>query len=576
MSKTSLQEWCIQNNQEEMLIEYLNGHNDLSSDEISYGSTKKVNWQCKLGHQWTSSPNNRTHQKCGCPICGNKQLVIGINDLQTLHPELALEWDYEKNAPLLPHEIISGSNKSIHWKCKLGHEYEQKISVRINQNTGCPVCAGLKVEPGYNDLGTTHPDLAMEWDYQNNNGLTPQDVIAGTHQKATWICPKGHRYTCAISSRTYGNTGCPYCANQKVLPKYNDLETVHPHLAQEWDYEHNGHIAPKDVIAGSNKSYYWICDKGHSYKASVSSRLRGRNCPYCAGKKVLIGFNDLLTTEPQLATEWHTALNGELKPTDVTRGSDKKVWWKCSKNPQHEWQAIISSRANGNGCPECAKSQQTSLAEKTVAFYMLKAFPDIQCNAKFDWSGKMEADIYIPSQLTAIEYDGAKWHQDIERDKKKDKLFAAHGIRLIRIREEGCPEYMHDNSIHLSTKQIHGNIALLTNVIKEIFKYLNVVDAKLLTFDINSDYSQILHYFTTNEIDTPFLDIAPHLNDEWNYEKNGQLNPNTFSFGSQKKVWWRCNKCNHEYQAVIASRVKGTGCLNCYKIDRRNKQKGRD
>ena len=50
--------------------------------------------------------------------------------------------------------------------------------------------------------------------------------------------------------------------------------------------------------------------------------------------------------------EWHPIKNGHLKPTDVTMGSGKKVWWlgKCG----HEWEAFISNRNKGRGCPYCS------------------------------------------------------------------------------------------------------------------------------------------------------------------------------------------------------------------------------
>ena len=479
MTKTSLKTWCIDNNREEMLTEYINGNNDLSPDEISYGSIKQVNWKCKFGHEWISSPNNRTHQTCGCPICGNKKLVVGVNDLQTLHPTLASEWDYNKNAPLLPSEIISGSNKSVHWKCQLGHEYEQKISVRIHQKTGCPVCAGLKVQPEYNDLATTHPHLVLEWDIENNHGLTPQDVIAGSHKKVAWRCAQNHTWIAEISSRAYGHSGCPICANQKVLPGYNDLETVHPNLSQEWDYEHNGKIQPKDVIAGSNKSYYWICDRGHSYKAPVSSRLRGRGCPYCAGIKVLIGFNDLTTIKPQIASEWHSTLNGTLQPTDVSYGSNKKVWWQCKRHTEHIWQATISSRTtNGNGCPHCAKFAQTSYPEQRVAYFIQQYFPDIIQSYHPDFLKGLELDIYIPSLKIAIEYDGQHYHQNKKKDIQKILMCKQNGIELIRIREFGCPnisKYCKSFTYDFNFK----DTTELDNIIFELFNYLGIANPSL-------------------------------------------------------------------------------------------------
>ena len=63
---------------------------------------------------------------------------------------------------------------------------------------------------------------------------------------------------------------------------------------------------------------------------------------------------NLAKLHPNLAKEWHPTKNGMLKPSDVTPGSGQKVWWKCLKNPKHEWPATVASRVNGSGCPECS------------------------------------------------------------------------------------------------------------------------------------------------------------------------------------------------------------------------------
>ena len=82
--------------------------------------------------------------------------------------------------------------------------------------------------------------------------------------------------------------------------------------------------------------------------------MRNSGCPYCAGKKVLAGFNDLATTEPEIAAQWHPALNGALTPRMVTAGSHKKVWWLCAEG--HVWKAAIYSRTGKQrrGCPVCS------------------------------------------------------------------------------------------------------------------------------------------------------------------------------------------------------------------------------
>ena len=46
---------------------------------------------------------------------------------------------------------------------------------------------------------------------------------------------------------------------------------------------------------------------------------------------------------PKLVKEWHPTKNGDLTPSDVTHGSNKKVWWVCNKNHDYE-QKIVNKQ----------------------------------------------------------------------------------------------------------------------------------------------------------------------------------------------------------------------------------------
>ena len=71
------------------------------------------------------------------------------------------------------------------------------------------------------------------------------------------------------------------------------------------------------VLAGSHKKVWWTCLKGHEWQTTVVARTRGSGCPVCANQVILSGYNDLLSIDPELASEWHPTKNGELKPDMV-------------------------------------------------------------------------------------------------------------------------------------------------------------------------------------------------------------------------------------------------------------------
>ena len=124
--------------------------------------------------------------------------------------------------------------------------------------------------------------LMAEWDQEKNTalGIDPQTLTQGCHTKVWWICEKGHSYETQIVYRVKGS-GCPYCANKKVLRGYNDLQTVNPTLAKEWNYEKNNELTPMNVKPNSNKIVWWKCNKGHEWQMKIQTRNNGTGCPIC-------------------------------------------------------------------------------------------------------------------------------------------------------------------------------------------------------------------------------------------------------------------------------------------------------
>ena len=138
------------------------------------------------------------------------------------------------------------------------------------------------------------------------------------------------------------------------------LKNLYPKIAKEWHPTKNGNLKPEGVTVGSDKKVWWKCPKGedHEWKVSVAHRSRGRGCPFCAGKRASKDYN-LAVLSPDLAKEWHPTKNGNLKPEGVTVGSDKKVWWKCSRRKAHEWESTVANRFYGRGCPFCSGRRGT-------------------------------------------------------------------------------------------------------------------------------------------------------------------------------------------------------------------------
>ena len=194
------------------------------------------------------------------------------------------------------------------------------------------------------------------WHPTRNAPLKPTDVSGGSHKRVWWQCSCGHEWQAAVFSVVKDGNGCPYCAGRIPITGENDLATLYPHVAAQWDHDKNGKLSPDRVLPSAHDKVWWRCAQGHSWQAAVFSRTGKRpgGCPYCTGRKVLAGYNDLGTVMPNLAKEWYQPLNGALTPAELSVGSNRRVWWQCGEG--HVWQAAVYSRTRrkASGCPVCA------------------------------------------------------------------------------------------------------------------------------------------------------------------------------------------------------------------------------
>ncbi|MBP5404002.1 MAG: zinc-ribbon domain-containing protein [Elusimicrobiaceae bacterium] len=259
----------------------------LTPNNCKAGSVYKVWWKCsKCGYEWKTPISKRTIDKHGCLNCTNQATISGVNDLATLYPKVAKEWHPTKNGTLTPKDIRPKSNRKYWWKCsKCGYDWQASAQSRIHLNSGCPACSGRVPITGINDLFTVCPNLKEKWDFDRNKHLDPSRLSRGSHTKAWWKCSKGHSYEMSIHRKSAG-AGCHYCSSHKVLTGFNDLKTVFPNIAKEWDTERNIGKSPDKCAAHSNQKVWWKCSNcGYTWQLEVHRRVRdgGSKCPHCHG-----------------------------------------------------------------------------------------------------------------------------------------------------------------------------------------------------------------------------------------------------------------------------------------------------
>jgi hypothetical protein len=326
----------------------------LQASQVGLANNKKVWWLCAKGHEWQAPVSSRVRNNLPCPKCR-----LAATALTMTHPALAAQWHPTRNGALSPNDVTFGMRRKVWWKCDKGHEWPSMISTRVRLRSECPRCWSERERAAPRSLADADPELARQWHPTKNGTLTPRDVGRTSRAKVWWVCAddSAHEWPAIVRNRARLGSGCPYC-KKTLVTTANSLATKYPRLAAEWFQEKNGDLRPEHVLPGSAKLVWWRCSRNpaHVWDTTITSRTQGgrsRGCPYCSGQAVS-PENCLANTYPQIAAEWHPTRNGALTPTGVTRASAKKVWWKCAKNPAHEWEALVKNRTLlDTGCPDC-------------------------------------------------------------------------------------------------------------------------------------------------------------------------------------------------------------------------------
>lgn len=540
--------------------------------EITVGSNKKAWWICSYGHNWKASINNRTNG-AGCPYCSGRYSEKGKDDFATTNPELLAEWDYEKNDSICsPTDISAGSHKTVFWKCKNGHSWHAEIRARV-RGTKCPYCSSKRRLSGFNDFATKFPELLAEWDYDRNE-VPPSDVSSGSHQKVWWVCSDcGERWQAEVANRVAG-TGCPKCSHlkqsesQKTASYQNSIAFLHPELLLEWDYNKNTQLVPDSIHPWSAQIAWWICPKcNQHYRASIGARTRGASCPICAGKTVVSGINDLETwcknnKRQDILDEWDHEKNS-TSPIEITPFSHRAIWFICKQG--HSYKTWLASKTKRHsGCPICEKANGTSFPEQACFYYLEKSNINAINSYHENWLGRLELDIYLPELKTAVEYDGIPWHKEGKKDLYKNDLCKENGVRLIRLRENGLPLLPSCECVTINDRSSQA----LNEAIKTLLILLSNKDYDL-DIDVDRDTSKIIERYDYKIKENSIVRQYPELLIEWDYEKNGNVNPEYVSYGSVRKHWWKCSECGNEYLMAVNNRTnQKQGCPICSRAKR--------
>jgi len=538
---------------------------DLGPENVTRGSKKKIWWKCQHGHEWQAEATHRIHSGNGCPYCAGKR--PSPEHSLANYPALVREWHPTKNGDLTPNDATPGSSKKVWWKGKCGHEWMTAVKSRTGKGTGCPICFKKRVTPEAN-LRVLCPDIAREWHPKKNGDLTPDDVMRASRKLVWWKGECGHEWQATVYNRSKG-TGCPYCAGKRPCPE-NNLAN-YPALAHEWHPNRNGTLTPEHVTPGSRKEVWWKGKCGHEWKAAVRRRTAyGTGCPICAKRRATSADN-LRTTRPDIAAQWHPGMNGDLRPEHVTPVSRNQVWWLCKRG--HAWQAEVLSRTySGAGCPHCTRQKDRTKNKLSDYPELVKnSVRDLYPEIAREWHPEKNGDL-TPKDVTYGSKKKVWWKGECGHEWKT-------AVKSRTTKGTGCPvcaKMWATPERNLRTR--YPDIASEWHPNKNGDlkpEHVAPLSGKKVWWKgrCGHEWEALVHSRTTGrgcpicagKRTGPDVNLRvqyPEIAKEWHPEKNGPLSPEDVTTGSGKKVWWMCEK-GHEWQAMVNNRRKGSGCPIC-------------
>jgi hypothetical protein len=408
-----------------------------------------------------------------------------------------------------------------------------------------------------NLLKIQYPNLIKDWDEEKNEGVDKNKITIGSSRLLiNWKCHKcGYEWKQKVINRLKFKTECKVCTKKENLLRVSNAD-----LFDEIDFEKNENVEFDTLTKGMSKKIWWKCKNGHSWFQNIDTRVKlGASCKECKNVS-----NSIVNTHPDLISEWDYNKNGTLMPENVTRGSNKKVWWIC-KNCNNSFQCVIDKRTRGTNCGKCRKRIQPKIPLTQNYNHLLSEWdweknkelsPDIiseGSNVMVNWKCKYGHEFQMEPYYRTKQSLGCPYCRGLKVGKSNS---------LFTLRPELCKEWDFVKNSDISSE----NLTVRSN--KVVWWKCNNGHSWESSIDNRSKKKGTTCPMCSGRTASKATNIEvlyPKIMEEWDWEKNIE-SPSTLRPGSSKKVWWKCLKNNsHSWCTTVYSRTSSDiGCPYCY------------
>mgnify|MGYP000020462219 CR=1 FL=1 len=488
--------------------------------------------------------------------------------------KLVSEFHATKNEDLQPEDFTVGSSKKVWWQCPKedAHQWDTSIAHRSN-GSGCPFCKGI---------GTSAPEIRVlcelrhlfgseEAEWRKRIDGVEIDIflskynIGIEYDGAYWH--KGKMQSDQEKNEFFEKKGI-----QIVRIRVHPLKVI----------SKNDIVVANDLNKDDLNALILKINTVFKLPLDINLDAYIKNQSFLneAEFKRFISYLpspppefSILKTHPEISKQWHFEKNSPLLPENFTSGSNKKVWWQCPKDDEHEWFALINNRSKGVGCPFCSGKKASKANNLLVKNPLLST----------EWHPTKNRDLK-PENFTVGSSKKVWWQCSKGEDHEWQTTIASRSAGT------GCPFCSGQR-----TSKTNNLLAKHPEVASEWHPTKNG-DLKPEDFTVGSSKKvwwqcpkEDAHEWETrinhrsNGGGCPFcsgqrvsktnnlLAKHPEVASEWHPTKNGDLKPENVSYGAEKTVWWQCAKDNeHEWEKKVHRRTRGSACPFC-SMQKKNK-----
>jgi len=515
----------------------------------------------------------------------SRKAISGIDDLETLYPELAIEWHPLLNGTLRPSDVLPGTNRKVYWQCsKCGYVWNSLVCNRAKLGRGCPCCSNKVAVKGINDLATTHPQIAKEWYQPLNGSVTPYDVTHGCGKKYSWLCPRGHVYSATVLHRTSGaGTKCPICNSgrqtsfaeqalfyyvKKVFPTaVNSYKEIFA-KGMELDI-----FIPDLKIGIEYDGVYWH----HKKRAALEREQRKYDICKKHGVRLYRVREKKKNTDETPPADWCLFLSSDSPDSAEFNQTVNQVLRKIVSEVNISGLHIPSINVDRD------RYEIISYLKGPVKNSIQEIAPDLINEWDYEKNGELKPYMISAGSSQPVYWICSKcrfnWKTQVYKRVKNHTgcpkcagYVLEKGINDLKTKKPELIvdwDYVANSANKIYPDKIIYNSGMRVQWVCHVCKYKWSAPINTRTVQgngcIQCGYKSGKELKKKQILEKQGCIVDPLLLKEWDYEKNTEIGlfPEQLTPGSGKSAYWTCSECGHKWRAPIARRSKGAGCRKC-------------